>query len=69
MIGDLAEEEILYWENYLVHVTIVDDVFAPVTNVDRTEYTTMMIKEFLMILKSSTQTEEMYSLLNIFLIL
>ena len=47
LIGDLVEEENPYWENYLAHADIVDEVFAPVTSVDRTEYTAMMIEDFL----------------------
>ena len=47
LIGDLAEEENPYWENYLAHADIIDEVFAPVTSVDITEYTAMMIEDFL----------------------
>ena len=46
LIGDLVKEENHYWENYLAHADIVDEVFVPVTSVDRTEYTAMNIEDF-----------------------
>ena len=37
LVGDLAEQENFIGK--MTHTNIVDEVFAPVTNVDRTEYT------------------------------
>lgn len=47
MIGDLVEEDNEYWENYLSHLEIMDEIFAPVYSIDRLGYLKMMVEDFL----------------------
>ncbi len=69
MIGDLIDEEDEYWECYLAHSHIVDEVFAPVTNIRRTEYLRVLIEEYLHDFKSlylnRTLTQKMHYLIHI----
>ena len=52
MIGDLIDDDdenddYVYWEHYLLHAKIVDEVFAPVTSVSRADYLELLIQDFL----------------------
>lgn len=47
MIGDQVENDNPYWQNYLCHATIMDEIFAPVTTEDRADYVAMLIEDFL----------------------
>ncbi len=47
LIGDKVEEDNPYWENYLCHATLMDEIFAPVTNDDRAEYVALLIEDYL----------------------
>ena len=47
LIGDFIEEEDPHWENFLCHLSIMDEVFAPLTSNDRTEYLQMIVEDFL----------------------
>ena len=38
LIGDLVEEEDIFWNNYLTHADIVKEVFALSTSVSIREY-------------------------------
>ena len=46
-IGDAIPDGYTYWENYLTHLDIIDEVFAPVTNTERIDYVGMPIEDFL----------------------
>ena len=37
IIGDLVDEDNPYWDNYLCHLEIVDEIFAPVYSEERIE--------------------------------
>ena len=42
MIGNLIDDDdenddYVYWEHYLLHAKIVDEVFAPVTSISRAD--------------------------------
>ena len=47
IIGDTIPDGYTYWENYLTHLDIMDEVFAPVTNMERIDYVGMLIEDFL----------------------
>lgn len=47
IIGHLVEENDQYWDNYLLHLEIMDEVFAPVYSLDRIPYLKMIIEDFL----------------------
>ena len=47
LIGDLVPEGDDYWENYLMLLDIVDELFAPVTTSEKADYVGMLIEDFL----------------------
>ena len=47
LIGDLISEDYQYWDNYLTHLEIIDEVFAPITSIERADYVGMLIEDFL----------------------
>ena len=47
LIGDIIPDEYPYWENYLTHLDIMDEIFAPVTSGERADYVAMLIEDFL----------------------
>lgn len=47
IIGDLVPMDDPAWENYLRHLEIIDEVFAPKTTIDRVEYLEMLIEDYL----------------------
>ncbi len=47
IIGDLVDEDDPNWNNYLSHLEIVDEIFAPVYCEDRIGYLKMIIEDFL----------------------
>ena len=47
LIGHLVPEGDCYWENFLQLLTIIDYVFAPVTNADKADYIAMLVEDFL----------------------
>ena len=47
IIGDKVPIGHLYWDNYLSHLEIMDEVFAPITSSARCDYLAMMIEDFL----------------------
>lgn len=47
LIGDKVPENYPYWENFLAHLEIVDEVFAPIISEDRLEYLSMLIEDYL----------------------
>lgn len=52
IIGDLIDEDDPHWNNYLSHLEIVDEIFAPVYSEDRIGYLKMIIEDFLYDFKS-----------------
>ena len=44
LIGDIIPDQNPYWENYLTHLDIMDEIFAPVTSRDRVDYVAMQLK-------------------------
>lgn len=38
LVGDVIPEGYKCWENYLTHLDIMEEVFAPVTSVERMDY-------------------------------
>ena len=47
IVGDLVPNEGLYWDNYIMLLDIVDEIFAPVTSSDRADYVGMIVEDFL----------------------
>ena len=47
IVGDLVPSENLHWDNYIMLLDIVDEIFAPVTTPDRADYVVMMVEDFL----------------------
>lgn len=47
IIGDKIPEDYPYWENYIAHLEIINEVFAPIVDEDRLEYLAMLIEDFL----------------------
>jgi len=47
LIGDLIPEEHPYWNNFLLLLDIVNELFAPVTHPHRADYLSIIVGEFL----------------------
>lgn len=47
LIGDKIPEKYPYWENFLSHLEIMGEIFAPITSEDRLDYLAMLIEDFL----------------------
>ena len=47
LIGDKIPNDYPYWDNFLSHRQIMDEVFAPITRPDRMDYSAMLIEDFL----------------------
>ena len=47
LIGDLLDEDDDYWEHFLLHAQIIDEVFAPSTSTERIGYLNLLIPDFL----------------------
>ena len=47
LIGDHIPDNYPYWESYLKHLDIMDEIFAPVTTPERIDYVGMLIEDFL----------------------
>ena len=47
LIGDKVHPDCPRWENYLSHMEIMDEVFAPITTEERMDYLGMLIEDFL----------------------
>lgn len=47
LIGDKIPSNYAYWENFLCHLVIMDEVFAPITSEERADYLGMLIEDFL----------------------
>lgn len=47
IIGDLVPYEDPHWDNYIMLLDIVDEVFAPITTPDRADYVAMLVEDFL----------------------
>ena len=47
LVGDLVPEGDEYWENFLLLLDIVDELFAPVTTPERADYVAMLVEDFL----------------------
>ena len=47
LIGDKIPEGYVYWENFLTHLDIMVEVFAPIISGDRIDYISMLIEDFL----------------------
>ena len=47
LIGDKIPSDYPYWENYLTHLDIMDEIFAPVSSSERLDYVAMLIEDFL----------------------
>lgn len=47
LVGDLVPEEHRHWNNFLLLLDIVNELFAPVTNPHRADYLSVIIGEFL----------------------
>lgn len=45
MIGDIASEDEPHWDNFLLMLSIVDYLFAPVTSGDIASYVKLLINE------------------------
>lgn len=52
LIGDMIPPGYEYWMNYLTHLDIMDEAFAPVSSVERLDYAAMLIEDFLEDFKS-----------------
>ena len=52
IIGNIVEKDNQYWDNYLSHLEIMSEVFAPVYDIERIGYLRMMIEDFLFDFKS-----------------
>lgn len=47
LVGDKIPDEHPHWEHYLTHLSIMDEVFAPICCEDRLDYISMLIEDFL----------------------
>lgn len=47
LIGSKVPEGDLFWENFLMLLTVMDYVFAPTTTADKADYVTMLVEDFL----------------------
>ena len=47
LIGHLVPEGNSFWDNFLMLLTIMDYVFAPVTTADKADYIAMLVEDFL----------------------
>ncbi len=47
LIGHLVPEGDCFWDNFLMLLTIMDYVFAPVTTADKADYVAMLVEDFL----------------------
>ena len=47
LIGHKIPEGDVFWENYLMLLTIMDYVFAPATTADKADYVSMLVEDFL----------------------
>lgn len=47
IVGDLIPTEETHWDNYIILLDIVDEIFAPVTTPDRVDYIAMLVEDFL----------------------
>ena len=47
LIGHLVPEGDIFWDNFLMLLTIMDYVFAPVTSADKADYVAMLVEDFL----------------------
>ena len=47
IIGDKIPSGHQYWDNYLAHLEIMDEVFAPIIHEERTDYVCMLVEDFL----------------------
>lgn len=47
LIGDKICEGYVYWQNFLAHLEIMDEVFSPIIPDDRVDYIRMLIEDFL----------------------
>jgi len=47
LLGDLIPEEHPYWNNFLLLLDIVNELFAPVTHPHRADYLSIIVGEFL----------------------
>ena len=54
LIGHLVPENDSFWDNFLMLLTIMDYVFAPVTTPDKADYVAMLVEDFL------TEFKELY---------
>ena len=52
IIGDKIPTDNIYWKNYLSHLEIMDEVFAPMTSLERCDYLAMLIEDFLVDFKA-----------------
>lgn len=52
LIGDKIPDGYAYWENYLYHLHIMDEVFAPITSDERADYLAILIEDFLVEFKA-----------------
>lgn len=52
IIGDKVPAGYLYWDIYLSHLEIMDEVFAPIVNSERCDYLAMLIEDFLVDFKA-----------------
>lgn len=46
LIGHLVPEGDIFWDNFLMLLTIMDYVFAPVTSADKADYVAMLVEDF-----------------------
>lgn len=51
LIGNFVEDDNCYYENYLSHLEIMDEIFSPVYRIERLGYLKLMIEDFLYDLK------------------
>ena len=47
LVGDKIPGEHAHWGHYLLHLSIMDEVFAPICCEDRLDYLRMLIEDFL----------------------
>ena len=69
LIGDIIPNDNPYWENFLTHLTIINEAFAPVSSEERLDYLGMLIEDFLeefvVLYKDRPLTPKMHYLLHI----
>lgn len=69
LVGDKVHPDCPHWGNYLSHMEIMDEVFAPIITEERMDYLSMLIEDFLeefkILYKDRPLTPKMHYLVHI----